>query len=91
MICWIFSTGLPSLKQQENNHEFSNSSGPTSQYKNSQLFLTGLYVHSLSMLLVWGGSETFHHLGEGRQNFRCSFHRIYSMVPQPFPALLIPH
>ena len=42
MICWIFGTGLPSLKQQKKNkHEFSNSS-PTSQGKKSQLFLTVL-------------------------------------------------
>ena len=37
-------------------------------------------MHSLSMLLVWKGSETSHHLGEERQNFRASFQGILSMV-----------
>jgi len=42
MICWIFSTGLLSLKQQKNQHKISISSWSTSQDKKSQLFLTGL-------------------------------------------------
>ena len=36
----------------------------------------------MSMLLVWIGSETSHHLGEERQKFRASFQGILSMVPK---------
>ena len=33
-----------------------------------------LWVHSLSILLVWKGSETSHHLSEDRPNFWALFH-----------------
>ena len=73
MICWIFGTGLLSLKQQKNKHEFWNQVVLPAKIRK---FLTefGLGgVRSLSMLLVWWGSETSHHLGEERQNFVIHF------------------
>jgi len=40
MIGWIFGTGLLTLKQQKNKHDFSNSSCRTSQDKKNQIFFT---------------------------------------------------
>jgi len=86
MTHWVPGTGLHSFKHQEMKHSFSNS---TSQDKESQLFLIVKWVHSLCMLLVWIGSETFHHLGEER---RATFPaRILAMVPKCFTVLLMPH
>jgi len=76
IIHWVPGTRLLSFKHHETKHSFSNSNCPTSQDKKSQLFLIVKWVHNLSILLVWKGLETSHHVGEECQKFRATFHEI---------------